>query len=245
MVLTLRCEHRLVGGVGELAFELELQPLGRQLDRRQRVLDLVREPARHLAPRRRALRRHDLGDVVEHHQPRSPGSSAPRTSSVSSWPLSPTLRSNWSCHSTRSPASGWQVQLEALFDRLREGGQQRESSRRERVLDLVREPARHLAPRRRALRRHHLGDVVEHHQARVAGQQRAAHEQRQLVALVAHLAGRTGPATARARRPRGWPGAARSAVRRPARRRPAAGCPPACGPGRRTAARAGCASRRG
>ena len=42
---------RLVGAL-ELGLELVLQALGRQLDRRQRVLDLVREPARHLAPGR-------------------------------------------------------------------------------------------------------------------------------------------------------------------------------------------------
>ena len=55
-------------------FELGRQPvrdaLGRELDRRQRVLDLVRQAARHLAPGFGTLRRDDLGDVVEHHQPR-------------------------------------------------------------------------------------------------------------------------------------------------------------------------------
>ena len=49
-------------GVAELA----LQPLGRQLDRRQRVLDLVRQPARHLAPRRHLLGADERRDVVEH-----------------------------------------------------------------------------------------------------------------------------------------------------------------------------------
>ena len=42
------------------------QAVGRQLDRRQRVLDLVREPPRHLAPGGIALRLQQRGDVVEH-----------------------------------------------------------------------------------------------------------------------------------------------------------------------------------
>ena len=53
-------------GAGELRRELSLEPLGRQLDRRQRILDLVREPAGHLAPRGIALRLREIGDVVEH-----------------------------------------------------------------------------------------------------------------------------------------------------------------------------------
>src|SRR6266581_2859264 len=47
--------------------EFRLQPLRRELDRRERVLDLVSEPARDLAPGRRALRRDQLRDVVEYH----------------------------------------------------------------------------------------------------------------------------------------------------------------------------------
>ena len=43
-----------------------MQALGRQLDRRERVLDLVREAARDLAPGDRALGRDHVGDVVEH-----------------------------------------------------------------------------------------------------------------------------------------------------------------------------------
>ena len=39
--------------------------LGRELDRRQRVLDLVGEPARHLAPGRHLLRAHERRHVVE------------------------------------------------------------------------------------------------------------------------------------------------------------------------------------
>ena len=41
------------------------QPLGRQLDRRQRVLDLVGDAARDIGPGRGALRQHQLGDVVD------------------------------------------------------------------------------------------------------------------------------------------------------------------------------------
>src|SRR6185295_8133560 len=40
--------------------------LRRQLDRRQRVLDFVRQAARDLAPGRVALRLQERGDVVEH-----------------------------------------------------------------------------------------------------------------------------------------------------------------------------------
>ncbi len=61
-------QHRLVAAL-ELALELVLQPLGGQLDRRQRILDLVRQAARDLAPGLAALRRHHLGDVVEYQQP--------------------------------------------------------------------------------------------------------------------------------------------------------------------------------
>ena len=85
MVFTDLRQHRLLR-LGHLAGQLHLQPLGRQLDRRQRVLDLVRQPARHLAPGLRALGRDDLGDVVEHQQPRrSPrqlGARAPRAITV-------------------------------------------------------------------------------------------------------------------------------------------------------------------
>ena len=42
------------------------QALGGQLDRRQRILDLVREAARDFAPGRVALRLQQRGDVVEH-----------------------------------------------------------------------------------------------------------------------------------------------------------------------------------
>src|SRR5882672_2476535 len=42
-----------------------LQPLSGKLDRRQRVLDLVRDAPRHIAPGRHALGRHQVGHVVE------------------------------------------------------------------------------------------------------------------------------------------------------------------------------------
>ena len=45
--------------------EAALQPLGGELDRRQRILDLVRDAARDVRPGRAALRRHQVGDVVE------------------------------------------------------------------------------------------------------------------------------------------------------------------------------------
>src|SRR5208282_6706749 len=44
---------------------LAFEPLGRQLDRGQRVLDLVRDAPGHVAPGGRALRGKQLGDVVE------------------------------------------------------------------------------------------------------------------------------------------------------------------------------------
>src|SRR6202042_2540445 len=42
------------------------QALGGQLYRRERILDLVRQAARHFAPGRVALRLQERGDVVEH-----------------------------------------------------------------------------------------------------------------------------------------------------------------------------------
>ena len=39
--------------------------LGRKLDRRQRVLDLMRDAPRHVGPGRGALRLHEVGDVVD------------------------------------------------------------------------------------------------------------------------------------------------------------------------------------
>ena len=48
------------------AEELAPHALRRQLDGRQRILDLVRQAPRHLAPGRIALRLQQRGDVVEH-----------------------------------------------------------------------------------------------------------------------------------------------------------------------------------
>ena len=45
---------------------LAAQPLGGELNRRQRILDLVREPPRHFAPCGIALRLQERRDVVEH-----------------------------------------------------------------------------------------------------------------------------------------------------------------------------------
>ena len=58
-------EHRFV--LGDHLAVLALQPLGRKLDRGQRILDLVRDAARDVGPGRGALRRDQVGDVVERH----------------------------------------------------------------------------------------------------------------------------------------------------------------------------------
>jgi hypothetical protein len=51
-----------------------LQALGRQLDRRERILDLVRKPPGHLPPRRHLLRPDERRHVVEHeHRAFEPG----------------------------------------------------------------------------------------------------------------------------------------------------------------------------
>ena len=51
----------------QLVGQLELQAFGRELDRRQRILDLVRQTPRHLAPGRAALGGDQPRDVVEDH----------------------------------------------------------------------------------------------------------------------------------------------------------------------------------
>ena len=60
-------EQRLLGRA-DLAVELHFKALGRQLDGRERILDFMRKPARHLAPGLRALSRHHVGNIVEHQQ---------------------------------------------------------------------------------------------------------------------------------------------------------------------------------
>ena len=62
--------------------QLAAQALGRELDRRQRVLDLVRDPARHLAPRFHPLDLGHLADVLE-KQHRAQIAVADRPSSAS------------------------------------------------------------------------------------------------------------------------------------------------------------------
>jgi hypothetical protein len=61
-------EHRVVGA--ELRRVAAAEPLGRELDRRQGVLDLVRDAARDLAPRLHALHPQEVGHVLEEeHEP--------------------------------------------------------------------------------------------------------------------------------------------------------------------------------
>ncbi len=43
------------------------QPLRRKLNRRQRILDFVRDPLRHFLPRRRLLRAQQIRQIVDHH----------------------------------------------------------------------------------------------------------------------------------------------------------------------------------
>ena len=52
--------------VGRRVREVPAEPLGAELDRRQRILDLVRQPPRDVAPRRDALRANERRHVVEH-----------------------------------------------------------------------------------------------------------------------------------------------------------------------------------
>ena len=78
-------------GAVELRRELTLEPLGRKLDRRQRILDLVREAARDLGPRGVALRLRELGHVVEHddvagHRRRPAAASRASAACASGWP---------------------------------------------------------------------------------------------------------------------------------------------------------------
>ena len=58
-------EHRRI--LGDRLAVFAAQPLRRQLDRRERILDLVRDAARDVGPGRGALRADQVGDVVERH----------------------------------------------------------------------------------------------------------------------------------------------------------------------------------
>ena len=62
-----RAVEQLARGAGQLIGQLELQPFGGKLDRRQRILDLMSQALRHFAPRGRTLRGYQPRDVVEHH----------------------------------------------------------------------------------------------------------------------------------------------------------------------------------
>ena len=64
MMVSAHWPERLGIGLDFLG-EAALQPLGGELDRGQRVLDLVRDAARHVGPGGLALRRLQFGDVVE------------------------------------------------------------------------------------------------------------------------------------------------------------------------------------
>ena len=64
MIVSVQIGERL-GIVLDFAEIFALQPLGRQLDRRQRILDLMGDAARDIGPGCLALRREQLGDVVE------------------------------------------------------------------------------------------------------------------------------------------------------------------------------------
>ena len=55
-------------GAGQFAAQLHLQAFCRQLNRRQRIFDFMRQTPRHLAPCGRALRRHQCGYIVADDQ---------------------------------------------------------------------------------------------------------------------------------------------------------------------------------
>ena len=60
-----RLEHESL--LARRARQPPAKPLGGELDRRQRILDLVGDPLRDLAPRRHALGLQELGQIVEDH----------------------------------------------------------------------------------------------------------------------------------------------------------------------------------
>ena len=55
-------------GAGRASGEMAAQTLGRELNRRQRVLDFVREPPRHFTPRRHFLGPDEWRHIIEHQQ---------------------------------------------------------------------------------------------------------------------------------------------------------------------------------
>ena len=117
-----RARQRLGLRRGELVRELDLQPLRGELDRRERVLDLVGQPACDLAPGGGALRGDELRHVVEDHD------------------VSAAARQTRAAHQDRDPAA-LDIQLplprarrmlraEALPDRLGEDLERRGASER-------------------------------------------------------------------------------------------------------------------
>ena len=58
-----RCDSRRSG---RQAADIPSDALGRKLNRRERVLDFVRQPPRDFAPRARLLRAHDFCEVLDH-----------------------------------------------------------------------------------------------------------------------------------------------------------------------------------
>ena len=64
MIVSVHCS-KIAGVLDDDFAVFAAQPLGRQLDRRQRVLDLVGDAARDVGPGRGALRENQLGDVVD------------------------------------------------------------------------------------------------------------------------------------------------------------------------------------
>ena len=68
-----RTREHLGVGLGQLGRELQLHALGGKLNRRERVLDFVREPPRDLTPGLVALRLQKMRHVVEYHDKRGIG----------------------------------------------------------------------------------------------------------------------------------------------------------------------------
>ena len=62
-----RTFEQLARSVVKLVGKFHLQAFGRELDRRQRILDFVRHALRHFSPGGGALRRDQAGDVIKDH----------------------------------------------------------------------------------------------------------------------------------------------------------------------------------